>query len=73
MPSLRNDFGRLFLNVEFYEDNIVDFKLTSKEAGSQSEKTKTKRKDLLSLWENINGNKPIIKIEEDIVFNIISN
>ena len=64
-PTLRNDFGRLILDVEFYGDNLMDFKLTSKETGSQSEQTKTKRKELLSLWENIMV-KTQSKLQEDI-------
>lgn len=64
-PILRNDFGRLIFDVEFYGDNLTDFKLTSKESGSQSEQTKYKRKELLSLWENIMG-KTQSTLQEDI-------
>lgn len=64
-PSLREDFRRLILDVEFYGDNLTDFKLTSQETGSQSEATKTKRKQLLSQWDNIMVNTQT-KLQNDI-------
>ena len=52
-PSVRENFRKLILDVEFYGDNLLDFKLTSQETGSHSDLTNQKRKELLALWDNI--------------------
>ena len=64
-PKLRDDFSKLIFDVDFYGDNLEDFKMTSKETGSHSEETESKRKDLLSRWNNIMGETQL-KLQSDI-------
>lgn len=64
-PSLRDSFRRLIFDVEFYGDNLTDFKLTVQETGKDSEQTKTKRKELAELWNNIMGYTQL-KLQSDI-------
>ena len=52
-PSLRGDFEKLIFDVEFYGDNLKEFKMTSKETGKHSEETDNKRTELIAKWDNI--------------------
>lgn len=64
-PKLRDDFSTLIFDVDFYGDNLEEFRLTKKETGSHSENTETLRKELLSRWDNIMGNTQL-KLQNDI-------
>jgi len=64
-PSVREDFRRLILDVEFYGEQLNDFFKTQEDLGSDNEETIRKKEELKATWNKImQGTQK--KIQSDI-------
>jgi len=52
-PSLRSDFKHLIMDVQFYDNQLSDCRLTSQHQGDEHPETKKKETELKDTWNRI--------------------